>query len=66
MWRNARLRNGTDPLFCETRSTCRNLMRKPVEGTPLGRLNPKCETDFKTNLRLMNFDDEHLIELAMV
>ena len=41
-------------------------MWKPVEGTPLGRLNPKCETNVRIDMKLMNCDDEHWIELAKV
>jgi len=36
-------------------------MRKPVEGKPLGRLNPKYEPNIRTNLKLTNFDDEDWI-----
>ena len=39
---------------------------EPIEVTPLGRLNPKCETNITTDLKLMNCDDEHWIELAKV
>jgi hypothetical protein len=39
-------------------------MGKPIEVTPLGRLNPKCETNIKTDLKLMYHDEEHWIELV--
>ena len=41
-------------------------MGKPIEVTPLGRLNPKCETKITTDLKLMNCDDEQWIELAKI
>jgi hypothetical protein len=34
--------------------------------TPLGRRNPNCETNIKTDLKLMNCDDDSWIELAKV
>jgi len=33
---------------------------------PLGRLNPKCETNIKTDLKLMKCGDEYWTELAKV
>ena len=41
-------------------------MGKPIEVTPLGRLNPKCETNMKTDLKLTDCDDENWIEMAKV
>jgi hypothetical protein len=41
-------------------------MWEHVEGRPLGRLKPKCETNIKTGLKVTKYDDEHWIELAEV